>query len=47
MNSQDGDREMEDAAGGAEVDGSSNGDFIREKQRLRLVRSKLAILSNQ
>ena len=31
------DREMADAAGGAEENGSSNGDFIREKQRLSLV----------
>lgn len=31
------DREMEDAAPGAEANESTNGDFIKEKQRLRLV----------
>lgn len=37
MAHQNGDKEMADATGGAEADGSANGDFVREKQRLRLV----------
>lgn len=37
MAQQDGDQEMTDAAAGAEAHGAANGDFVREKQRLRLV----------
>ena len=37
MAQPDEDREMTDAAPGAEADGNADGEFVREKQRLRLV----------
>ena len=41
----DHDSEMSDAAPGAEANGSTNGDFVREKQRLRLVRATISVLA--
>ena len=37
MASQSEDQEMADATGGAQMNGSANGEFIVEKQRLRVV----------
>lgn len=37
MPQQNGDHDMTDATAGAEEDGATNGDAVKEKQRLRLV----------
>ena len=37
MAGKDDDEDMADATGGAEAGGSENGDFVIEKQRLRMV----------
>ena len=44
-NNDEHDSEMSDAAPGAEANGSTNGDFVREKQRLRLVRATISKLA--